>query len=54
MGIRETSDAGTPLVASDPSGEIARVYRDIATKVWDQISAAQQDKSRAAPTIVFE
>lgn len=54
MGIRETSDAGTPLVASDPTGEVARIYRDIAKKVWDQISAAREDKSRAAPTIVFE
>ena len=54
MGIRETSDAGTPLVASDPAGEVARVYRDIATKVWEQVSATQQDKSRAAPNIVFE
>ncbi|MGE6781270.1 Mrp/NBP35 family ATP-binding protein [Ensifer adhaerens] len=54
MGIRETSDAGTPLVASDPAGEVARVYRDIATKVWEQVSATREDKSRAAPNIVFE
>ena len=30
------------------------VYRDIATKVWEQVSATQRDKSRAAPNIVFE
>ena len=54
MGIRETSDAGTPLVVSDANGEIARIYRDIATKVWAEVSAARDDKSRAMPNIVFE
>ncbi|WEX78178.1 Mrp/NBP35 family ATP-binding protein [Sinorhizobium numidicum] len=54
MGIRETSDAGTPLVVSEPDGEVARIYRDIALRVWEQVSAAQQDKSRAMPNIVFE
>ncbi|MFS8115830.1 Mrp/NBP35 family ATP-binding protein [Rhizobium jaguaris] len=51
MGIRETSDAGTPVVASDPNGAVAGVYRDIAAKVWAQISNTPQ---RAAPSIVFE
>ncbi|MGH6807088.1 MAG: iron-sulfur cluster carrier protein ApbC, partial [Ensifer adhaerens] len=54
MGIRETSDAGTPLVVSDADGEIARIYRDIATRVWAEVSAARDDKSRAMPSIVFE
>ncbi|NRP71440.1 Iron-sulfur cluster carrier protein [Ensifer psoraleae] len=54
MGIRETSDAGTPLVVSEPRGEVARIYRDIAAKVWEQVSAARQNKSRAMPDIVFE
>jgi ATP-binding protein involved in chromosome partitioning len=52
MGIRETSDAGTPLVVSEPEGEIAHIYRDIAVRVWERISTAQ--KSRAVPNIVFE
>ncbi|MDL2402735.1 Mrp/NBP35 family ATP-binding protein [Rhizobium mayense] len=51
MGIRETSDAGTPLVASEPNGTVAGIYRDIASKVWAQISNTPQ---RAAPSIVFE
>ncbi|PST26289.1 Fe-S-binding ATPase [Mesorhizobium plurifarium] len=54
MGIRETSDAGTPLVASEPDGEVARVYRDIAARVWGEVVAARQDASRAMPKIVFE
>jgi ATP-binding protein involved in chromosome partitioning len=54
MGIRETSDAGTPLVVSEPEGEVARIYREIAARVWEQVAAARQDKSRAMPNIVFE
>lgn len=54
IGIRETSDAGTPVVASEPDSEITRVYREIARKVWDQISAQKADTSRAMPSIVFE
>jgi ATP-binding protein involved in chromosome partitioning len=54
MGIRETSDAGTPVVASEPDSEITRVYRDIAKKVWEQVGAHQGDKARTMPNIVFE
>lgn len=51
MNIRETSDAGTPVVVSDPDGMAAGIYRDIAAKVWAQLSSTPQ---RAAPAIVFE
>ena len=48
LTIRETSDAGTPVVVSAPDGPHAKVYRDIAAK----ISANRQ--MRAAPEIIFE
>ncbi|MGO4437652.1 iron-sulfur cluster carrier protein ApbC [Rhizobium sp. RAF56] len=51
MGIRETSDAGTPVVVSEPDSIIAGVYRDIAAKVWAELNGTPQ---RAAPAIVFE
>ncbi|MBX4932343.1 iron-sulfur cluster carrier protein ApbC [Rhizobium bangladeshense] len=51
MNIRETSDAGTPLVASDPNGTVAGIYRGIAAKVWQQLGGQAQ---RPAPAIVFE
>jgi ATP-binding protein involved in chromosome partitioning len=51
INIRETSDAGTPLVASDPQGVIAGIYRDIASRVWEQVNGQPQ---RPAPAIVFE
>ncbi len=51
ISIRENSDAGTPVVVSDPSGAQTLAYREIARKVWEQVGVKS---SRAAPTIVFE
>jgi ATP-binding protein involved in chromosome partitioning len=53
MTIRENSDAGTPVTVATPDGPHARVYRDIAEKVWQQFSGAAVT-GRAAPEIVFE
>jgi ATP-binding protein involved in chromosome partitioning len=52
MKIRETSDEGAPVVASEPEGPHARIYRDIAAKVSERLSAEQQVSE--TPTIVFE
>ncbi|MFC3726871.1 Mrp/NBP35 family ATP-binding protein [Neoaquamicrobium sediminum] len=54
MDVRESSDAGTPVVVSDPQGAQATVYRDIAGKVWEQVKAASAASAAAAPAIVFE
>ncbi|OBZ92819.1 sodium:proton antiporter [Pararhizobium polonicum] len=54
IGIRETSDAGTPVVVSEPDSEMTRVYREIAARVWEQVAAHQGDKARTMPNIVFE
>ena len=52
LEIRETSDAGLPIVATRPDSPHAKIYRDIAARV----SAALQKKQgvRAAPKIVIE
>jgi ATP-binding protein involved in chromosome partitioning len=52
MTIRETSDAGLPVVATQPDGPHARVYRDIAQKLRDAL--AGPGTVRAAPRIVIE
>jgi len=52
MAIRETSDAGRPVVATDPDGPHAKVYREIATRVRDQLKG--QGGGRTAPKIVIE
>ncbi|TDX88764.1 ATP-binding protein involved in chromosome partitioning [Neorhizobium sp. R1-B] len=51
IDIRERSDAGTPVVVSDPDGASARIYRDIAAKVWAELGGRTP---REAPAIVFE
>ena len=52
MAIRESSDAGRPVVASDPDGPHAAAYRDIAAKVLAELENSRP-KSRA-PSIVFD
>ena len=52
MTIRETSDSGRPVVATDPDGPQARVYREIAGTLWQNLSGAPS--GRAAPRIVIE
>jgi ATP-binding protein involved in chromosome partitioning len=52
MAIREKSDSGLPVVATEPDGEHARIYRGIATNVLAQLKGAAA--GRAAPKIVIE
>jgi ATP-binding protein involved in chromosome partitioning len=52
MAIRETSDSGRPVVATDPDGPHAKVYREIAARVRDQLKI--KGAGRAAPKIVIE
>ena len=52
MVIRETSDAGLPVVATQPDGPHAKVYRAIAQRVRDAL--AGPGAGRAAPKIVIE
>jgi ATP-binding protein involved in chromosome partitioning len=51
IDIRERSDAGTPVVASDPDGISAKIYREIAARVWSELKGRT---ARQAPAIVFE
>jgi ATP-binding protein involved in chromosome partitioning len=52
MTIREKSDAGLPVVATEPDGPLAKIYRDIATRVRDQLKGPATGP--AAPRIVIE
>ncbi|MER9398884.1 MULTISPECIES: Mrp/NBP35 family ATP-binding protein [unclassified Mesorhizobium] len=54
MGIRESSDEGSPVVASKPDGPEAKIYRDIASKVWDRVNEERGAAEAAVPNIVFE
>jgi ATP-binding protein involved in chromosome partitioning len=48
--IRETGDAGQPVVAAHPDSEHAKAYRGIAKRIWEKIDGGAQ---RSAPRIVI-
>jgi ATP-binding protein involved in chromosome partitioning len=51
IAIRERSDAGVPVVVSDPDSPVALIYKDMAAKLWAELGGRVQ---RKAPAIVFE
>jgi ATP-binding protein involved in chromosome partitioning len=53
MTIREKSDAGLPVVATEPEGPHAKIYREIAGRVRDQLVGGVE-AGRIAPKIVIE
>ncbi len=53
MTIREKSDSGLPVVATEPDGEHAKIYREIAARVRDQLKGGAES-GRTAPKIVIE
>jgi ATP-binding protein involved in chromosome partitioning len=53
MTIRERSDSGLPVVATEPDSPHTQIYRAIASKVFEQMKAGPYG-SRAAPKIVVE
>ncbi len=52
MTIREKSDSGLPVVATEPDGTHAQIYRGIAAAVRDQLAGSAA--GRIAPKIVIE
>ena len=51
MGIREHADSGRPIVAVDPGGAHAKIYRDIASQIKARLETGS---ARVAPKIVIE
>lgn len=54
ISIRETSDAGTPIMVTDPDSAHAKAYKAIADQIWTKIEASLDDKSNSGPNIVFQ
>jgi MinD-like ATPase involved in chromosome partitioning or flagellar assembly len=52
MSIREKSDAGTPVVVSEPDSPHSVAYREIAGKVWAILEGGSTH--RLPPRIVFD
>jgi ATP-binding protein involved in chromosome partitioning len=53
MDIREKSDAGQPVVVSQPDSPQAQIFREIATRAWGELERHQAD-ARQAPQIIME
>lgn len=53
LDIRTTSDSGHPIVVSKPDSPHAQVYKNVAGRVWKQLSANQRG-ARRAPNIVVQ
>jgi ATP-binding protein involved in chromosome partitioning len=51
LDIRTTSDSGRPIVIDQPDSPHTQVYKNIAGRVWKQLSANQRG-ARKAPNIV--
>jgi ATP-binding protein involved in chromosome partitioning len=54
ISIRETSDAGTPIVIAQPDSEFAKAYFDLAKMVAQKTTEALAVQSAAAPKIVMD
>jgi len=53
LAIRETSDAGRPVMATDPDSPPAQAYREIAGRTLAELQR-EKGLARAAPQIVME
>ncbi|PRF12455.1 iron-sulfur cluster carrier protein ApbC [Burkholderia multivorans] len=54
IAIRERADSGTPTVATEPDGALARRYRDIARGVALAIAERARDMTSKFPSIVVQ
>ncbi len=52
--IREETDEGKPTVAADPTGPLARAFREAALRAVGELAARGKDYSRLFPNITVE
>ena len=52
--IREQADSGAPTVVTDPDGNIAKVYKQIARRIAVKVAEMAQDHSAVFPKIVVQ
>lgn len=51
LAIRESSDAGRPVVLADPEGAVATHYLAMARRLWEGVEATLAGGTRQAPRI---
>jgi ATP-binding protein involved in chromosome partitioning len=54
MTIRQTSDAGEPIVATQPENTHSKAYSSIAQKIWDSLEVQNAEGLTTIPAIIIE
>ncbi len=54
MTIRHTSDAGEPIVATQPENPHSKAYSSIALKIWDSLEGQNAEGPANIPAIIIE
>jgi ATP-binding protein involved in chromosome partitioning len=54
LDIRQSGDAGQPIVAAAPESEGARVFAALARRVWEKLPAGQGKPLPSGPRIVID
>lgn len=54
MEIREQSDKGAPIVASNPASPLSKAYGTIAARLWQGVLQPDAETARPAPKIIIE
>ncbi len=54
MTIRQTSDAGEPIVATQPENPHSKAYSSIAQKIWDTLEGQNAEGLATIPAIIIE
>jgi ATP-binding protein involved in chromosome partitioning len=54
IDIRETSDGGNPITVSKPDSVHAKIYKDIAARVWQKVEESAGAAASRAPRIVIQ
>ncbi|MSP67220.1 MAG: iron-sulfur cluster carrier protein ApbC [Alphaproteobacteria bacterium] len=54
MSIRETSDSGKPITATQPDSEYAKIFMQIADRVAAKVADVVESKFRQPPKIVIQ
>jgi ATP-binding protein involved in chromosome partitioning len=54
MSIREQTDSGKPTVVTDPDGQVALIYKQIARKIAVKVAEKAKDMSSKFPSIVIK
>jgi ATP-binding protein involved in chromosome partitioning len=51
--LRDRSDNGQPVTACEPASALARIYKEIAAQIWEDLSSSATS-AKVPPRIIIE